>query len=711
MLSSYRYEKILISLMLAVTFLSLWAVLVYPIIDGDIWFHMLYAKVMLQQHSLVVDHTQFSWTPASNDFLYCAWIGQFFYYILYEYLGGEVGVLVFRYLISTLPFVLFLHISWQRGSLWQPLPWLACVISVLLMPMIVLDKPELISFFFSACMVWVWYQIRQCTDKRLLYIYTFPIIILIWVNTHGIFVFGCILLLAMVVGESCNQILYKKQALPRVLYRHLLVATAFAAGCTLLTPYGIDYILQLITSHFQAQNQQNLNAVMAWYPTFDLETPRIALFAYSAVVLLITTLLAALWKRQLDCSSVLINLLFAYLFTHYARLMYLWIPVFAFTVAYYGAATTPGPFRFRIGILLLACCLGSAGNVWGVYWQKKQPTGERWLEFGQSDYFTLAGEVAFITQHFPQAKIGNTYQHGGYLLWQRWPEQQVMMDARYFPYHAWFQEYLDFRAGKGVAYFLERYPADIIVVPHDHIELKKALFAMKQWNPVFLGKHALIYASVSQKGSALPIVHGEELHGVRNYQMALWILNSAILHRDWSGFDLLMNIMEANFTYPEQVDHMAGLRFFKPALEEYDRHRYDQALVALKKARQYRAFDRDIEAAVELMHGIQQWGNGEHQHAVQSTLRSLGAANTLAGTYNLSVMAWQLSRGRQGETLPDLGLPEFQAQSVADWRKILKNLADRPSHRPEYRPYIENAKKILAGDPGAEVSFIPASWL
>ena len=70
--------------MLALTFAVLWAVLIFPIVDGDIWFHMLYGKLMLENQSLLVDHSQFSWTPASNDTIYCAWLGQILYYLLYS---------------------------------------------------------------------------------------------------------------------------------------------------------------------------------------------------------------------------------------------------------------------------------------------------------------------------------------------------------------------------------------------------------------------------------------------------------------------------------------------------------------------------------------------------------------------------------------------------------------------------------------------------
>ena len=707
-----RFEKICAATMLALTFAVLWAVLIFPIVDGDIWFHMLYGKLMLENQSLLVDHSQFSWTPASNDTIYCAWLGQILYYLLYTRLGGDTGILVFRYVATTLPFVLFIHVARQRGSVWHPLTWLACTAAVLLIPIVIMDKPDLFSFLFSACMVWNWYQLRRGGRRPLLHIYLFPLLILLWVNTHGIFVFGCILLAVIAAGETCNQLVYRSHALPRRLYGHLLAACLLALGCTMLTPYGPEYILQLASSHFQAQNQQNLQAVQAWAPSFDVANPRIAAFAYSAVALLIITLLAALRRKQLDWVPVLMNMLFAYLFTHYIRLTYLWLPIFILTVAYYGATLELGGRpRLRQILLCAAVVLGVGGNGWGLYLQKVYPSFERWPDFGHSGVFTAAGEAAFIAEHFPHAKIGNTYQHGAYLLWRRWP-QQVMMDARYFPYAAWFQEYLDFRGGRQVAAFLERYPADIMVVPHDYIELKKALFALQHWQAVFCGRHAMVYAFAPQGATGRPQVqHDQDILRIQSYPEARWVFHSTVLHRDWQGFSMVTDLMQRTFTTPEQQDQIAGLKLYKPVLEHYDRQQYAQAQNFLEQVRQHQAVDPDVQAATDLMLGIQLWEQGKRQQAVQSTLRSLSASETLAANYNLAVMVWQLSRMQPEGFVPDLGLPAPQAASMANWRSVLQEVVGRKSHRPEYLPYMENARKILAGDPAAQTMFIGASWL
>ena len=75
-----------------------------PIMDGDLWFQMAYARQMLENRTLILDHTAFSWSPTDGSLIYCAWLMQFLLYGLYS-LGGLPLFFVFRYVV----FGVFLH--------------------------------------------------------------------------------------------------------------------------------------------------------------------------------------------------------------------------------------------------------------------------------------------------------------------------------------------------------------------------------------------------------------------------------------------------------------------------------------------------------------------------------------------------------------------------------------------------------------------------
>jgi hypothetical protein len=58
-----------------------------PIEDGDIFWHMIYGSQMVEHGPLRVGHSLFSWTPASNEMIYCAWTGELLFLAVWKAFG------------------------------------------------------------------------------------------------------------------------------------------------------------------------------------------------------------------------------------------------------------------------------------------------------------------------------------------------------------------------------------------------------------------------------------------------------------------------------------------------------------------------------------------------------------------------------------------------------------------------------------------------
>jgi hypothetical protein len=54
-----------------------------PIHDGDLFWHMAYARQMLERGTLHLDHAAFSWMPEASDVIYCSWLSQLAFYALW----------------------------------------------------------------------------------------------------------------------------------------------------------------------------------------------------------------------------------------------------------------------------------------------------------------------------------------------------------------------------------------------------------------------------------------------------------------------------------------------------------------------------------------------------------------------------------------------------------------------------------------------------
>ena len=705
-----RLEKILAMLMMAASLLTLWAALAHPILDGDIWFHMLYGREMLAQKTLILDHTQFSWTPSTNDGIYCAWIGQLLYYFLYTFFA-EPGIIAFRYLTCTVPFLALAHISWQRGVIFNILPWLAATITIFIQAVSSLDKPDLISLVLMTAVVWNWFQIRQCGPKVLYNIYLFPFVILLWVNSHGIFIFGCIFLLLIGIGETCNQLLYREQALPRRMYVHLIFSLVLSAAAISMTPYGIHYILQILHSHIAGTDKENFATVFAWKETFSLTTKWLYVFANFAVVLVTVVLLGALIRRRIDFVVVLVNVVFAYFFTAYARLVYLWAPVYALTVAYYAGVAWPAREGSKHNALVYTLCLFNCCAIGGVFYLLLyDPPMEHWPGFGESERFALKEEVDFIEQYYPDARLATLYNQGAYILWRRWPQQKAMMDARYFPYKNWYAEYYRFSGAQGVDAFLEKYPFDLAVISHESTGLNSWFARSPAWQPVFYGKGAVLYARAAGPREA-EWKRGSSLNDIRSYGMATKVVNTALLLRDWQGYDTILAAMKKRFTSADQTSMIEGALLLKPAMLAYEQRNYPEAIELFEKANMLKAGYPPGMSASALGQSMLDWEQERYEDALRKGMRAVFAQESFSAVYNLAVMCWQFELLRERRPFSGLSLNSAEKEVLKQWRKALQQLVDQQNLPARYMDAQENARLILAGDKSARVFFLPEDWM
>ena len=84
--------------------------------DHDLWWQMALGKYYLTHHTLIMDHSIFSWTPTDPAWIYNTCLGSIVIYLFYNLMGG-FGLWIFQWLIFLgvfLSFYLFLRLIRQR---------------------------------------------------------------------------------------------------------------------------------------------------------------------------------------------------------------------------------------------------------------------------------------------------------------------------------------------------------------------------------------------------------------------------------------------------------------------------------------------------------------------------------------------------------------------------------------------------------------------
>ena len=442
--------------------LGLWCVLVVaiyyakPVDDGDLWWQMAYGQYMVENGTLIPDHTIYSWTPTEGNTIYCAWIGEIVLYGLYS-LGGLPALFLFRYSVIAGFVVMCLLFAKRVGVHRHPLTWFMILLGVLMCRVGSFIKPELFSLAFALGSTGLWFWIKSKPDNVKL-CYLFPAIMLVWVNTHGAFIFGAMLYSLIGVGELANAFISPERALPRRMLRHLLYrACCCPRFVLLLTPYGIDYPLYLLRRFAQWDGTKRF--IEAYQPIFSNPGRAMHLPEYLYIGGIVLAVLLVM-TRPVDVAVLLVVSFFTFLYVKFLRTTYFFAPVLTLTALYYlSCAPRLRSLTRRAGVFVLVLSLVLILFVGGRASVERltAPGRDSWIGFDYS-YCDPVIEAAFMQRYLSPQNIGNSYSAGGYLLWALSPDYKVMVDPRAFPYEQWLEDFFRFEQGKHFKAFLEKYP-------------------------------------------------------------------------------------------------------------------------------------------------------------------------------------------------------------------------------------------------------------
>ena len=211
-----------------------------PFQDGDLYWHMAYAKQMLARGTLILDHRAFSWTPASNEMIYCAWAAELALYWLWKYVGSW-SLFALRYIVVISVAALGASHARRAGAGTTIFTPLVLILLVLSSGVGTLIKPELFSFLFAHVALWLYFRAkleRLDGADPVWSFYLMPALLVVWVNCHGAFMLIAPFLAATAIGELLNARLSPGLAFSPRSVKHLITGWGLCAVAVMLTPYG-----------------------------------------------------------------------------------------------------------------------------------------------------------------------------------------------------------------------------------------------------------------------------------------------------------------------------------------------------------------------------------------------------------------------------------------------------------------------------------------
>jgi hypothetical protein len=270
--------------------------------DAGIGWHIRNGQQMLQTHSITrVD----SFSSTMSGQAWYAW--EWLYDALIAAIHGSWGlngVVSFSALVIASTFTIALRIALRRGA---SLPVAPILLSLAIggCSIHLLARPHLVSWL---CAV-LWFQIVDSAavpsnSKKLRRLYWLPVLMLVWVNVHGGFVFGLALLVLYIAGGWIQYFATGDADQRRKvgeLHRQLGIVTVLSFLVTFLNPYGFrlhQHIYGYLTDRFLMNHiDEFLSPNFHHVPQQCFE-----------ILILITILALAISFRKLTASQLLVVL-------------------------------------------------------------------------------------------------------------------------------------------------------------------------------------------------------------------------------------------------------------------------------------------------------------------------------------------------------------------------------------------------------------------
>ncbi len=419
----------------------------HPIRPHDFWWHLKAGQeIIASGHIPVVDTFSSTMSGAPYDNYASYWLVETGYYLLY--IAGGPALIVFSHaVLITAAYGLLLLLCCQVSGSWR----VAAAAALFAAALGISDwnvRPQAIAFPAGTALLAAIYAYRRRPRHWLLAIP--PVALLIWVNGHGSFVIG-LLLLAIWLADEAAAVLRHRFIRHEgwQLARLVPPALAFLASCLAFraNPRGIG-IVRYVTS--LSANPVIRALVPEWAsPTFAQWDGAVFLVAF-----LLVAVLLAVSPRRPGLFQLLTFLAFGALALSSTRGV-IWFgialaPVVAEHLAamFVRPATAQLRLRERAVLNSLFVVILAAGVVFSLPWFKHLlPLSP--LKAGLISAETPVAATEYLLRERPPGPIFNELGFGSYLIWAAQPEYPVFVDTRLelYPLELW-RDYLDISAGR-----------------------------------------------------------------------------------------------------------------------------------------------------------------------------------------------------------------------------------------------------------------------
>lgn len=467
--------------------------------DADTGWHIGAGRYILETGSIPTTGI-YSYTAADMPWMAHEWLTELIFAGIHK-ISGLNGIVVLAALSIAITHSIYFGFLLSRGiNIFLALVLTIGVTTVTSIHW--LARPHILSMPITL----IWYMSLEkyrLEGKR--YIYLLPLLTILWVNLHGAFMAGILLIAVYWLGAFLDFLLSEDSEVKEKGKKDLIVYSKVGLLCiiaSLLNPHGYKALL----FPFQIMGQKlNVDRINEWLsPNFHEFLP----YEYMLLTL-IAVLGFSLWRLSFIEAGLVI------LWTHLSLHSVRYGPLFAIIVIPIMAVRLEGlmkngreagnrllsriyDFSERIGktsesvkghaipiiaVIVVAVVTVNSGNIFG------KPLFEH--RFDKKNFPMEA--VEFAEKNEIKGRIFNTYHFGGYLIYSGFPKEGVFVDGRADMYNEFMKNYYDVVDIKpGWKDILNKFKIDWMLITANS-PLSVLLLETEEWHLVYADKVANIF--------------------------------------------------------------------------------------------------------------------------------------------------------------------------------------------------------------------------
>ena len=394
--------------------------------DGDLPRHLLTGGLILESGH-IPQFDLFSYRTVNKPGIPHEWLAQVIFFISYNFLGLSGVVLLTAVVITATWLLVYKQTFLHSGSLFSAILFTSLAIGASLIH--VLPRPHLFTYLLTAFWVIVVERIR---NGRARIWWLLPLLMLLWVNLHGMFVLGIIILGIYFIGGMLDDspLIWLTSSIGR----SMLAAGIFVLFATLFSPSGI----KIWETIFALGSNTYITARIPEYQSANFHEPETWPFV---LILLLLIISLARNVTKTPWPHVLLVAAFTGIALYTSRMMPLFAivtaPIAAKALADWIQQEYPESRYLAMEKNIARINASSNGFIWvpivamviAVLFQSGKTIDPQRRGNVFDDRFFPAQATAWLESHPQRGHMFNEFDWGGYILLNIWPAQQIFMDG------------------------------------------------------------------------------------------------------------------------------------------------------------------------------------------------------------------------------------------------------------------------------------------